>query len=281
MEPLPPRLRPFLAPGAPDLPRDTLSCQGELGSVEPAGPAADEVLSDSGGVWVLSRPRGGEGLRVSLRLGGPGGRVYQTLDLAPDLRQARARLEPAGLEDEAAPFCLREPLLELWIAALLFAGRGVLLHAAALRTPDGALHAFVGRSGAGKSTLAGLLAPAGLGELVTDDRLVVRPAGQGFRAWGTPWHGTAGRGRPGSGELRGVWLLEQAPRAERLPAGPGEAALHLAANCFRAAWPAGGAAELLETCARLAERVPCRRLRFPRDPSAVGPIREVLEGKCP
>ncbi len=132
--------------------------------------------------------------------------------------------------------------------------------------------AFVGRSGAGKSTLAGLLAGAGAGVLLTDDRLVLRPEGQGFRAWGSPWHGTAGASANTSGPLRAVYLLEQAARAERLPLGPGEAAMHLAANCFRAAWPPEGAHHLLESCARVAERLPCYRLRFPRDPSALAPL---------
>ncbi|HSA23280.1 MAG TPA: hypothetical protein P5076_17615, partial [Myxococcota bacterium] len=268
VHPLPARLRPFQTRGGDP----QLTCEGELGPVAAPGSDGDEILADPGGVWVLHR-WGGE-LHLTLRLGGPGGKAYQRLSLGPDLMAARARLDPSLLQDRP-PFALREPLLELWLSLLLFSGHGLLLHATGLLTPQGVL-ACAGPSGAGKSTLAGLFAQAGAGTLLTDDRLILRPEGEDFRAWGSPWHGTAGCASPASGRLAGLYVLEKAGRAERLPLGAAEAAMHLAANCFRGAWPPEGARHVLETCARLAERLPCYRLRFTRQPATLAALTALL-----
>jgi hypothetical protein len=75
---------------------------------------------------------------------------------------------------------VRHLLLDQVIPLVLSRDSGLVLHAAAVATPRGAI-ALVGRTGSGKSTLAAALATTGL-PLLTDDCLVLEPARHGFAA---------------------------------------------------------------------------------------------------
>lgn len=109
-------------------------------------------------------------------------------------------------------------------ASLLLPDIGcLLLHATAVRRPDGAVWVFSGPSSVGKSTLCGLM-PREPGWLaLTDESAVVAPAAPGFWAGGTPFASTAGVASPEGGPLREAYLLEQAPRHEVVPVGRDEA----------------------------------------------------------
>lgn len=75
---------------------------------------------------------------------------------------------------------IRHLLLDQVMPLVLSRGPRLVLHAAAVDTPKGAV-ALVGPAGSGKSTLASALAVAGL-PLLTDDCLLVEPATRGFIA---------------------------------------------------------------------------------------------------
>ncbi|MBN2494511.1 MAG: hypothetical protein JXR96_07980 [Deltaproteobacteria bacterium] len=249
---IPAALRNFVSEGPA-----SIDCQGRFAAVEtPAGPA----LFDSGGVWRIH----GSAQSVSLVLRAAG-RDYHRLDLDPDLLGGRVCLDPGGIEDRAL-FALRAPMLELWCSFLLMRGTGLLVHGCGWLI-DGRVHVFAGPSGAGKTTLARLIERAGAGELLSDDRLVIRPeAGAGFAVCGTPWHGEARFASPACGPLAGLYFLRHAPAHALRPLSPRRAAEVLFACCFVAGWPREGLAHVLDTAARIAESVPAWELAFaPRD----------------
>jgi len=66
---------------------------------------------------------------------------------------------------------------------------------------------FVGNSSAGKSTIANLLRSKG--EILCDDRIIVRRHSDGFRIYGTWSHGDVPDVSPHSAPLRAILFLEQ------------------------------------------------------------------------
>ena len=239
------------------------ACVAELGPVEISD--RDVTLFDSGGVWRLDATAQ-NGLRLVLRTGRHPGRAYHALEVGRDLREGQVTLDPAELTDEPDPFALRAPLHELWTQFLLWRGRGALVHACGLLC-DNRVHLFVGPSGAGKSTLAGILAGR-YGEVLSDDRVVIRPEKAGFCAYGTPWHGEARFASARSGPLTSLSFLMQAPGSQRRVLTHDRAAAQLVANCFMAGWPRGNVKELLEMCVGIVKSVPCFELAFTPDDSA-------------
>lgn len=256
---VPARLRPFLCGAARPLAR----CTGRLGPLVPL--RRGRVLFDSGGVWRVEEGRGG--IRLVLRSGGPAGRPYHALELDRELRRGRARLDPRGLRDGPQPFLLRSPLDELWTSFLLMRGRGILLHACGLLV-GGRVHVFVGESGAGKSTLARLFERHGCGEILSDDRLILRPSRGGFSVFGTPWHGQVRFGSPAHGRLVSLNFLQQAPRSRLVPLGKAAAVVRLFSNCFLAGWPLD-LDFVLGFCRAVVEATECRLFRFVPDGSAL------------
>ncbi|TFG58159.1 MAG: radical SAM protein [Candidatus Aminicenantes bacterium] len=104
------------------------------------------------------------------------------------------------------------PSDQLILARLLPAFGGAFVHAAAVSLKGQGL-LFAGPSEAGKSTIVKLIGERG--EVLCDDRVVVRKDGGGFRVHGTWNHGEVRRVSPGSAPLRAVFFLRQA-RVNRL-----------------------------------------------------------------
>ena len=107
--------------------------------------------------------------------GDDGGLLFRVFGLA-DLRISPARdMVEFALLDSADPG-MASVLATGAVPSLLLDLEGMpVLHASAVRGPDGTTVAFLGRSGQGKSTLAALLCLEG-GELLTDDVLPVSGA---------------------------------------------------------------------------------------------------------
>jgi MoaA/NifB/PqqE/SkfB family radical SAM enzyme len=99
------------------------------------------------------------------------------------------------------------PSDQLILARLLPAFGGAFVHAAAVSLKGQGL-LFAGPSEAGKSTIVKLIGERG--EVLCDDRVVVRKNGGGFRVHGTWNHGEIRRVSPGSAPLRAVFFLRQA-----------------------------------------------------------------------
>jgi MoaA/NifB/PqqE/SkfB family radical SAM enzyme len=99
------------------------------------------------------------------------------------------------------------PSDQLILARALPAFGGAFVHAAGV-VIDGQGLVFAGPSEAGKSTLVRLIGDRG--EILCDDRVVVRRDGGGFRVHGTWNHGEIPRVSSGSAPLRAIFFLRRA-----------------------------------------------------------------------
>jgi len=166
--------------------------------------------------------------------------------VTPEL--ARVTLEPEVVFDK--------PLMDHIFASVgigwaLLDG-GVVLHASAVVTPDGAV-AFAAPSGTGKSTVARRLAPEAV---LADDQTVLLPGSRGWSAACTAWG--AGRAEP----LARIHLLARARRTQSLRLSPAEAVPGILRNAVF--WPGGPQLhrKLMANVCELIDAVDCRRLEF-------------------
>ena len=105
------------------------------------------------------------------------------------------------------PVCY--PLDQLLLMYHLAYRDGILVHAAGVEL-EGRGFIFPGCSGAGKSTLTRLFAAARTGNLLSDERVVLRRTGADWQVYGTPWAGTEGIGSNGRAPLAGIFFLKHA-----------------------------------------------------------------------
>ncbi len=214
--------------------------------------AKGERLFASPPVWSLYRA--GRGLLFEMFAHRPPRRRSLFVAGPP----AAPRLDFQGSDRD--PFA--GPALELLFVLQLAACGGLLLHGCAVaRAGRGVL--FLGESGAGKSTIARLIHRAGRGEILSDDRAVVRPDGRGgFLLYGTPWHGEAAFAAAGGVPLAALFLLRHG-RENRLHRLPRAASVtHLMQCAFPPLWEREATAETLRRLDELAAAVPFRVLEF-------------------
>jgi hypothetical protein len=113
---------------------------------------------------------------------------------------------------------------------------------------------------------------------LSDDRIVLRRHGSGWRAFGTPWHGSGRFASPASSRVGAIVFLEQGKTTEVRPVPVAEVAARVFAQSFPPVWEALGTARALETAVSVAQAVPGYLLRFRPDRSAVQAALEIGAG---
>ncbi len=98
------------------------------------------------------------------------------------------------------------PTDQIWLAPLLAARQGFILHAAGMKI-DNQGFLFAGHSEAGKSTTVTLLQDEG--EILCDDRIIVRRWPRGFNIYGTWSHGDVPHVSAAAAPLRAILFLEK------------------------------------------------------------------------
>lgn len=235
---------------------------------QPAVPAAKHcVYTTEGGLWNLYRERG----TLVFALGAPaeGGAIHRMARVDDAVTRGDVYITPAGDSPAFHPYPLRYPLDELLVINHLARGRGAVLHACGVITAGGEGWLFVGRSGAGKSTMSGLWEGRRGATILSDDRVILRPHGEAFRMYGTPWHGDAALSSPASAPLKRIFLLEHAGENRATPAGEAAAVENLLVNCFAPFYDAPGMRWTLAFIASLVNRVSVDHLQFLPLPSAI------------
>jgi hypothetical protein len=240
--------------------------------------APSDLLFDSGGTWRVYRRGGGLVYVFRPPMGeGPPARAV-SID---GLRRRGTLYLPASSASRGHGFALSYPLDELLFQHHVARAGGLVVHACGVATAGRAV-LFIGRSGAGKTTLARLFRrhhPEAV--VLSDDRVVLRHRASGWRAFGTPWHGSGRFASPTSCRLAAVVFLEQGDATRLRPLSVAQVAARLFAQSFPPVWEAEGTARVLEAAAAVARAMPGYVLRFRPDRSAVRAALEILAGRPP
>jgi hypothetical protein len=105
---------------------------------------------------------------------------------------------------------------QIWLARVLAERQGFFLHAAGMII-DGQGLLFAGHSEAGKSTTVTMLQDEG--EILCDDRIIVRRRPKGFRIYGTWSHGDVPHVSAADAPLRAILFLKKAKTNRLVPMG--------------------------------------------------------------
>ncbi|MBN1321348.1 MAG: radical SAM protein [Thermoleophilia bacterium] len=165
------------------------------------------------------------------------------------------------------------PSDQILLARLLADRQGCYLHASGF-VLDGQGLLFVGHSEAGKSTTMKLLREHG--EILCDDRIIVRRWPDGFRIHGTWSHGELPDVSPAEAPLRALLLLEKAGANELLPVIDkrerlGGVLSHVIKPMVSADWWE----KTLDIAHQIATEAPIYRLRFDKSGEIVGLLKEL------
>ena len=200
--------------------------------------ASGKMLFDTGSVWRLEEL--GDNRLLTFRSPMFGRDPYLSVEFDREYGRGVGETLVGGpilAAGELHPFIY--PFDEVVFLARLSRGRGVLVRACGLALGGRGL-LFLGTSGAGKSTTARLWKERGGVTILSDDRIVIRAEGDGYRIYGTPWHGEAGWETPASARLDGVFILEQAPRNRVQELKPSSAVAQMMVRAFPAMWDQPG-----------------------------------------
>ena len=135
---------------------------------------------------------------------------------------------------------------------------------------------FPGVSGAGKTTLCRQLMAAGQGNVLSDDRVILREGLDGFRACGTPWPGDAKQARNEAAPLAALCFIEKSPDHQLASIRPAEALRRLM-EAASIPWYSAKLRDLvLPQVERLVSTVPAYRLGFRPDPAVMDVLRPLV-----
>ena len=147
---------------------------------EPPDLSSWQPVFNSTGVWRLFRQ--GDHLAIGLYSPVYGPRPYQVTVVSSDFLSGSIVTSTECYPMSEIPFPLRYPLAEVLMIHLLAQGRGILLHACAVKDgKQGIL--FSGVSGAGKSTTAWLWENQPGAILLSDDRVILHRQANGFNIY--------------------------------------------------------------------------------------------------
>jgi hypothetical protein len=165
------------------------------------------------------------------------------------------------------------PSDQILLARVLADRRGCYLHSGGF-VLDGKGLLFVGHSEAGKSTMMKMLRP--YGEILCDDRNIVRRWPEGFRVHGTWSHGELPDVSANEAPLSGIFFLEKATVNRVIPIEDQKERLHrLLSYVIRPLATADWWEKTLDVLNRLAVEVPAYRLEFDKSGAIVDVLKQM------
>jgi hypothetical protein len=175
----------------------------------------------------------------------------------------RAGLRFGGSE----PAWAIEYFLRVVAAVTAYHNSGLLVHCAALQAGD-ATFLLVGQSGSGKSTAVALSHDAGKAVALGDDLVLLRPEGEGWRAYGTPFWNiqTVERGgQTSDGLITGIYKLVKDDAIFAEPMGLAAATAELIANAPVVNDLPELSEGLIGRCRSIVQHTGMQRLHFRKD----------------
>jgi MoaA/NifB/PqqE/SkfB family radical SAM enzyme len=163
------------------------------------------------------------------------------------------------------------PTDQILLARVLADRQGCFIHSSAI-SMDGQGLMFVGHSEAGKSTTLKMLRE--YGEILCDDRNIIRRWPDGFKVHGTWSHGELPDISPTAAPLKAILYLEKAGTNQLLPiTNKMERIKIVLSHVIKPLVDAGWWQKTLDLAEHAADEVPFYRLRFDKS----GQVREVLQ----
>jgi MoaA/NifB/PqqE/SkfB family radical SAM enzyme len=163
------------------------------------------------------------------------------------------------------------PTDQVLLARVLADRQACYLHAAGMIIDRKGM-VFAGHSEAGKSTIATMLRDEG--EILCDDRIIVRRWPDGFRVHGTWSHGDVPQVSPASAPLRAIFFLEKASENRLTPVlDRREIARTLPFLVIKPLATADWWEKILDLIEKLAREVPVYRLQFDK----TGRVKDILK----
>jgi len=228
-------------------------------------------LFHSGGLWSVFEESGG--YRFYFSTPHLGVAPYKAAWFDREFTRGELVLFRPYFDTQLPIYPLEYPLDELLMIHRLACGEGVEVHAVGIVDEAGRGHLFLGHSGAGKSTTARLWKAQSNAQILSDDRIILRPQDGRIWMYGTPWHGDAGIASPDCAPLSRLYLLEHSHTTELSCVSRGRAAAELLARSFVPHHSPRGLQFTLDFLDRVARETPCFNFRFLPDRSAVEAIR--------
>lgn len=237
-------------------------------------PTLRRQLFDSGCTWRLYECAHA-GLQFDFHVASFSAQPYKRLLIDNGFSHAILQLNESAFAGSLRRLSAWEyPLDELLIMHRLTQEKAIELHGCGIVRADRVGNLFVGHSGAGKSTTTRLWTAHESVEILSDDRIIVRPAtdGKGMRMFGTPWHGEEMYASSASAALKRIFVLEHGRGNVITRLTPSQAIAELFARSFVPFHRHVYVESALTFLQEVVDAVPCYGYSFEPDKQAVETI---------
>lgn len=174
-------------------------------------------------------------------------------------------------------FPLNRPLGEVIMVNLVTQREtGALFHASGIAYRGIGL-LFAGASGAGKTTMSRLWLANSEATLLNDDRILIGRDRGRFWMHSTPWHGDERSVSPLTVPLERIFIIEHGDRNQIMNTTSNSAVADLVTRSFPTYWDLKGMRFALGFLEELVHSIPCHKLSFVPDPSAVSFLQCLLD----
>jgi hypothetical protein len=204
----------------------------------------------TGYLWTMPGGRGGQWVRLSYD--------FQSVDLFASKLTDLTELYPFD---------------QLWAMHLLAGCEGLLCHGCGVSYQGRGL-LFLGHSGEGKTTMARLWASVPGATILSDERVILRKTAEGYRLYGTPWHGQGQFADAGVVPLEDIFILSHGPANRMSPLTGSGAVAAVLARSLTPYWHQALMDDSLCMVAGLCRAHEVKRLEFIPDHGVI----DLLEG---